>query len=79
MFWWNWWASVSLTLVTLLAVLERFPLGKNRDSQWARKREVSADDSVSGMRFAAGIGQFVRRLSAEACAKFFTHAGYAAT
>ena len=21
MFWWNWWASVSLTLVTLLAVL----------------------------------------------------------
>ena len=25
------------------------------------------------------IGQFVRRLSAEACANFFAHAGYAAT
>ena len=33
--------------------LERFPLGLNRDSQWARKCGVSADDSVSGMRFAA--------------------------
>ena len=28
-------------------------MGLNRDSQWARKCEVSADDSVSGMRFAA--------------------------
>src|SRR4029077_18651458 len=40
-------------LRTTVVHLERFPLGLNRDSQWARKCGVSADDSVSGMRFAA--------------------------
>jgi hypothetical protein len=31
-------------------LLERFPLGLNRDSQCAGKGGVLADDSVSGMR-----------------------------
>jgi hypothetical protein len=48
-----------------LTPLERFPLGLNRDFQGVRKGGVLAGDSVSGMRFARRIGQFVRRLSTE--------------